>query len=133
MGSTGTVGGAGGNLKQQQLEVIQKYNPKDVNLNAQATWIESVNDIQTWQEAMHDDMYGEGDVTPDFKWEDALEAEKTGYITVYSSKPITAGSFVSPSKMIAVSYGNSNPYSMRVKLTDVAWIDMSEGQFVKVK
>lgn len=123
---------SGDALKQAQYELIQKFNPKDPNLNASATWVESVKDIQTWQEAMHDDMYGEGDVTPDFKWEDALKAEKAGQIMVYSSKPIKEGSFVTPSKMLAQSYGNKNPYSMTVKLDDVAWIDMSEGQYAKV-
>ena len=135
MGSVGSSAELTGNaLKQAQLEIIQKYNPKDVNVNAQATWVESVRDIQTWHEAMYDEMsYGEQDVTPDFTWEDAQRAEKEGYVTVYSSKPIKQGSFVTPSRMIAVSYGNNNPYSQRVKLTDVAWIDMSEGQFAQVK
>ena len=120
---------ANGGLKSRQLKVILENNPKDPRINASATWIESVKDIQTWEEAMHDDAYGGGDVAPDFTWEDAQRAEKEGYITIYSSKPIKLGSFVTPSRMIAVSYGNETPYSKRVKLNDVAWIDMSEGQF----
>lgn len=118
--------------KQKQLEIIQKNNPKDPSINASATWVESVKDIQTWEEAMHDDTYGEGDVTPDFKWEDAQKALKNGYIVVYSSYPIGQGTFVSPSKMIAETYGK-NVHSKLVKLEDVAWIDMSEGQYAKVE
>lgn len=119
--------------KQKQLEIIQKYNPKDPKINKQATWIESVKDIRTWAEAMEDDDYNGEGVAPDFTWEDAKKAAASGYVTVYSSKPIEQGIFVTPSRMIAVSYGNKNPYSKRVKVDTVAWIDLSEGQFADVE
>lgn len=121
--------------KSAQLAIIQKYNPKDKNINAQATWVESEKDIKTWDETMDDEWgYSAGDdVTEDFTWKDALEAQKSGYITVYSSKPIQQGTFVTPSKMIAVSYGNKNPYSKKIPVDKVAWIDRSEGQFADVE
>ena len=111
--------------KKAQLEIVKKYNPKNPDRNQQATWVESVDDIQTWEEAMNDEWsYKDSDVTPDFTLADIKKAQKEGYVTVYSSKPIKQGSFVTPSKMIAVNYGNKNPYTKRVKLTDVAWIDL---------
>jgi hypothetical protein len=120
--------------KKAQVEIIKKHNPKDYDINPGATWVESVDDIQTWDEAMNDEWsYKDSDVDPDFTWKDAQEAKKKGYVMVYSSKPIKQGTFVSPSRMIAVSYGNDHPYSKKVKLEDVAWIDLSEGQFAEIK
>lgn len=135
MGEKKKVDASSKEYKQKQLDIITKNNPKDKNVNSQATWVESISDIHTWKEAMEDESsgYAGEDVAPDFKWEDAQKALKNGYIMVYSSKPIKQGSFITPSKMIAVSYGNKNPYSMKVKLEDVAWIDLSEGQFAKLE
>jgi len=54
----------------------------------------------------------------------------SGIITVYSSHPIEAGVFVTPSKMEAESYsGDGKIYTKTVKLTDVAWIDPTQGQY----
>lgn len=126
-----TDGGAA--HKEAQLEIIQKYNPKDYDINPNATWVESVDDIMTWEEAMYNGDYAEDNVAPDFTWEDAQKAAKEGYVTVYSSYPIKQGIFVSPSKMIAESYsGNGKVYSKKMRLEDVAWIDTSEGQIAEV-
>ncbi len=55
-------------------------------------------------------------------------------MTVYSSHPIENGAFVTPSKMQAKDYaGGGKVYSAKVKTSDVAWIDASEGQLAKVE
>ena len=51
---------------------------------------------------------------------------------VYSSHPIKNGTFVTPSKMEAMSYASSDKvYSKVVSLYDVAWIDPTQGQYAK--
>ena len=70
---------------------------------------------------------------PDYRRSDAEEALRTGEITVYSSYPIEQGSFVTPSKMEAEGYsGTGKVYSKRVKLTDVTWTDITQGQYARV-
>ena len=64
----------------------------------------------------------------------AQEAIKSGKITVYSSYPIKQGIFVSPSYMEAESYAATGKvYEKTVKLTDVAWIDPTQGQYANVE
>ena len=123
----------GSSRKEQQAALIQKYNPKDYDLNPGATWVESADDILTWEECMYESDYAKSDVAPDFTWEDAQKAASQGWVTVYSSYPIKQGTFVSPSKMIAESYaGNGKVYSKKAKLDNVAWIDTSEGQYAEL-
>ena len=120
-------------VKQQQLEIIKKYNPM---LDDYHTGIRTIDDIKTYQEALNDDLDGEiQDLTPDFKADELRKALETGEITVYSSYPIEQGVFVTPSKMEAGSYaGNINKvYSKKIKLLDVAWIDTLQGQYAKVE
>lgn len=107
--------------KEEQLEIILSSNPAEDDLHV---WIRSVDDILTFEEA-----FAEGSCEPDFTDEDIANAEKTGRVTVYSSKPIKNGIFVTPSAMEASAYsGNRKIYRARVKLDDVAWIDDSQGQ-----
>lgn len=76
----------------------------------------------------------DGSTTPDFTENDLRKTLETGEVTVYSSKPIEQGIFVTPSKMEAESYaGNGKVYSKRVRLDDVAWIDSLQGQYAKVE
>ena len=111
-------------LKEQQFELIQKYHPK-ADWDYQ-TWINSVDDVKTYQEAVDDDRAG----TPDFDDADIDRALKTGRVRVYSSHRIRIGTFVTPSRMEAENYaGSENVYSKTVPLTDVAWIDSLQGQF----
>lgn len=52
------------------------------------------------------------------------KAIDSGEITVYSSKPIKAGNFVTPSKMEAKSYaGSGKIYEEKLNLNDISWID----------
>lgn len=114
-------------IKEKQLDIIQKNNPMTDEYH---TGIRSVDDIKTFEEAMQDD---ESFVYGDFTQEDAQEALKNGKVTVYSSKPITQGSFVSTSQNMAKDYaGSGKIYSQEVNLNDVAWINGDEGQYAKI-
>lgn len=116
--------------KQEQLDIIKNNNPANDDVH---TWIRSVEDIKTYQEALQEDLDGEAqDLTPDFKKADLEKALETGKMTVYSSYPIEQGIFVTPSKMEAQSYaGNGEVYSQEVNIDDVAWIDTLQGQYAK--
>lgn len=122
-------------LKQKQNDIIQKNNPVADDYH---TWIRSADDIKTFDETLQDSDYKEyyeaGENFDDsYTAEMAKKALETGKITVYSSYPIGQGVFVSPSKMEAESYsGDGKVYSKEVALTDVAWIDPTQGQYAKV-
>ena len=92
--------------------------------------IRDADDIKTFEEAMKDSesfFYG------DFSLKDARKALKEGKVTVYSSKPIEQGGFVSTSKNMAKDYaGGGEVYSRRVDIDDIAWINGDEGQYAKV-
>ena len=117
-------------LKEWQIDVIQRTNPAP---DANYTWIRSVSDVLTFDEALQDsDWIGweVGYFDPDYSGVDAKQALATGIITIYSSYPIEQGVFVTPSKMEAMSYsGTGWVYCKTVLLTDVAWIDPTQGQY----
>lgn len=118
--------------KKVQLDIINATNPAPDSYH---TWIRSEDDIKTPEEAYKsaiDDGFDENDnITPDLSMADWKQAIKNGYITVYSSYPIKNGAFVSSSKMEASQYGGSKIYSEKVPLSNVAWIDLLQGQFAK--
>ncbi len=115
--------------KQKQLDIINKTNPAP---NDQNTWVRNVEDILSPEQAFKDDDNFIG--TPDFTIKDAKKALEDGEVIVYSSYPIKDGVFVTPSKMEATLYaGTKTPYSKKVKLRDVAWIDSNQGQYAEVK
>ena len=121
-------------FKQAQFDIIQNNNPADdVNMPGH-TWIRSVDDIKTFSEAVTEDGYAsEEGVTPDFTADMVNDAIEKGTVTVYSSKPIKNGAFVTPSKMEAQNYaGDGKVYSKKVSLQDVAWIDPLQGQYAEV-
>lgn len=114
-------------LKERQNAIIQAAHP--ANPDSQQTWINSADDIMTFDEATDGIDY---DVTPDYTAAMIEEAKQSGYITVYSSNNIRNGTFVTPSKMLAQDYaGGGDVHSMRVKLSDVAWIDEEQGQYAR--
>ena len=117
---------ANNDLKSKQLEIVKNANPMTDNYHV---GIRSAADIKTFEEAMKDGesfFYGDFDIT------DAEKALKSGEITVYSSKPIEQGGFVSTSQNMARDYaGGGKVYSKKVKLDDVAWINGDEGQYAK--
>ena len=112
--------------KKKQLEIIQEHNPAP---NDYSTWVRTVDDILTAREAFASEA--ENGVYPDFNKEDMENALSSGEVTVYSSHPIAEGAFVTPSRMKASDYVGvgGKIYAKTVKLTDVAWIDESEGQY----
>ena len=118
-------------LKERQMQIIQETNPADDDYH---TWIRSAEEIKTFREAIEDPEWAEYDeYNPDFTRAMAEEAMESGEIEVFSSYPIEAGGFVSPSRMEAESYsGNGRVYSKTVPLTDVAWIDPTQGQYAPV-
>lgn len=113
--------------KTRQLEIIRNSNKMTDDYHV---GIRDVDDIKTFEEAMKDDesfFYG------DFGLEDAEKALREGKVTVYSSKPIEQGGFVSTSKNMAKDYaGGGEVYSRKVNLDDVAWINGDEGQYANI-
>lgn len=108
--------------KQEQCDLIQKVNPPKGFM----TWVRTVEDVMTYEEA------NEGidsDPCCDFSFEEMQKAMRSGFITVYSSHPIKNGIFVTPSALEAASYsGDGFIRCARVRLTDIAWIDETQGQ-----
>ena len=88
--------------KQAQLDVIQKSNPVEDDYH---TWIRSTDDIHTFREALNDPEWADYDeFDPDYTKAMAEQALRDGEIEVFSSYPIKAGVFVTPSRMEAESY-----------------------------
>ncbi|MBO4725719.1 MAG: hypothetical protein J5622_04340, partial [Firmicutes bacterium] len=115
--------------KERQLEVIKRNNPMGDDLH---TGIRSASDIKSSKEVF--DIDAEEYLYPDFTKQDGEKALSSGKITVYSSKPIKEGGFVSPSKLCAQDYaGSGKIYSKEVDVNDIAWIDNGEGQYAPVE
>ena len=121
------------NLKQNQLEIIQKNNPMTDDYHV---GIRNVNDIKTWEEVLQLDDDIEGQFAwGDYARDDAEQALKEGKIKIYSSNPIEQGTFVSTSYIQAEEYAGgrgSKVYEKIVPLNEVAWINGDEGQYAKV-
>jgi len=117
-------------FKRAQFNIIQATNPM---LDDYHTGIRSVEDIYTFEEAYRKDIDTDNFMlSPDYKQKDVEDALESGSITIYSSKPIQNGVFVTPSKMEAEAYSaNGKTYSKIVALSDVAWINNYEGQYAK--
>ena len=115
--------------KEKQLDIIRQSNPMMDDIH---TGIRDIDDIKTLNQVINDpseEFYG----APDFTRDMAEKAVNDSSITVYSSKPIENGVFVTPSKMEAQNYaGNGEIYSKEVNPLDIAWIDSIEGQYAKV-
>lgn len=113
--------------KRKQYEIIQSTNPMEDDYHV---GIRSPKDIKTFAEVINDD---ESFAWGDFSKKDAERALKKGSITVYSSKPIENGNFVSTSKIQATEYaGGEKIYTKEVPIEDVAWINGDEGQYAKI-
>lgn len=119
-------------IKEEQLKIINKENPMRDEYH---TGIRSVDDIKTPEEAFKTKIDEDEDyIYPDFTKKDGEKALETGKITVYSSKEIKQGGFVSTSKMMAEDYaGGGKVYEQEIDIKDVAWIDSNEGQLAKIK
>lgn len=117
--------------KKKQYEIIQSTNPMEDDYHV---GIRSPKDIKTFAEVINDDINDdESFAWGDFSKKDAERALKKGSITVYSSKPIENGNFVSTSKIQATEYaGGEKIYTKEVPIEDVAWINGDEGQYAKI-
>lgn len=120
--------------KERQLSIINDTNPM---LDDYHTGIRKVEDIKTFEEAMAEakadfDEYGYYSSYPDTPNSVLENALKTGKITVYSSKPIVNGNFVTTSKMCAKDYaGGGKIYTETLPTSDIAWINVEEGQVAR--
>ena len=116
--------------KAKQLAIIEATNPMTDDYH---TGIRTVDDILTAEEALGKNNF-EG-LYDDFTEEMAQKALETGKVTVYSSKPIETGGFVSTSKSNAQDYAGPHRkvYSKEISINDLAWIDESEGQYAPVE
>ena len=113
--------------KQKQLDIIQKNNKMQDDYH---TGIRNIKDIKTFEEAIQDN---ESFVYGDYSLEDAQRDLERQKVTVYSSKPISQGGFVSTSKNMAQDYaGKGKVYSKEVSINDVAWINGDEGQYANI-
>lgn len=130
--SVNSISNSTENVKQKQLEIIEKVNPAPDTYH---TWIRKVEDIKTLAETLEDSDWADGDeFNPDLTRDMIEEAIESGEITVYSSYPIEQGVFVSPSYMEAASYsGDGNVYEKTVSIDAVAWIDPTQGMYANTK
>ncbi len=116
-------------LKKKQLDEILKTNPMTDDYHV---GIRTLEDVKTFGEVLNDKESFEWG---DFSREQAKEAFKKGTITVYSSKDIKNGTFVSTSYQQALEYAGQNKNkvnSKEVSIYDVAWINGDEGIMAKV-
>lgn len=119
--------------KYEQFKIVQKTNPMTDDYHV---GIRKPSDIKTWDEVVKQGSQdGESFSWGDFSEKDAQKALETGKITIYSSKPIGKGGFVSTSKSQSEQYagGEGNKvYKKTVSLDEVAWINGDEGQYAPV-
>lgn len=119
--------GISNQIKQQQLDIINNSNPMTDDYH---TGIRNIDDIKTFEEAIQDD---ESFVYGDYSKEDAQRDLQNGTVTIYSSKPIENGAFVSTSQNMVKDYaGNGQIYSKEVPINEVAWINGDEGQYANI-
>lgn len=111
----------------RQFDVIQKSNPM---LDSYHSGVRSVDDIKSAQQVFSKEEFSG---TPDWTYADARKALKNGKVTVFSSKDIIDGAFVTPSMMEAINYaGGGSFYQREVSIDNVAWIDSVEGQYAPI-
>lgn len=134
-GNSNTLFDKNNPLHQAQLKIIENTNPAPDSYH---TWIRNADDIYNFEDTLKEpnfdpDFIGD-DFDPSYSWDMAQNAIKDGEIDVYSSYPIVTGNFVTPSEMEALSYsGTGKVYKKRVPLSDVAWIDPTQGQYAPPK
>jgi len=121
-------------MKLMQLAVIQRANPMQDDYH---TGIRTVDDIRTFAEAWQDEQrYRDCADWGDFTHEQAREALRSGFVTVYSSHDIKQGDFVTTSYTHALQYAGADPQGVKtaiVPLNAVAWIDIDQRVFTGVQ
>ena len=117
--------------KDLQFRIIQEMNPMRDDIH---TGVRSPKDILSAKEAFQSKVDEDSYAYPDFTKADGTAALKRGSVTVYSSRPILPGAFVTPSRMQAKDYaGGGKVYSARVPIEDVAWLHSDEGQYAPLE
>lgn len=118
--------------KAEKLKVISKNNPAPDDFH---TWIRTEDDILDFPTARRYTLEDIGDVSsyPDVTKEMLDEAERTGKIRLFSSRPFSLGGFVTPSQMQAKDYaGKEKIYEGIFDIDDIAWINADEGQIARM-
>jgi len=122
-----------GDFKSEQLEIIKKTNPMNDDYH---NGIRNVEDIKSFEEVLELNDEKEGQFAwGDYTRKDAMRDLKNGTVTIYSSKPIENGNFVSTSYIQAQQYAGgegAQVYSKKVNINEVAWINGDEGQYANV-
>lgn len=120
--------------KEEQLQTILKTNPMRDDYHYGTRTIDDVHTLQEVVDHIDEVNAGKGwsrNGYPDIDdsvYDDALES---GWIDVYSSKPIVNGNFVAVSPMMAQEYGSMNRppnYHKRLRIGEVSWLDPEQGQ-----
>ena len=111
--------------KEQKLKAITKANKMADDYH---TGIRTIDDIYDLNEVLDD--FGNPDITREML-ENAIKNDK---IKVYSSKPFSQGSFITPSKMMAQDYAGRNGkiYEIEISPNDIGWISGDEGQIARM-
>lgn len=108
--------------KEAQFQTLQETNPMRDDYHTgirSANEINYLNDLVKNYNADTSEMFA----YPDFTLDDAKRAISKGEIEVFSSKPIEAGAFVTPSRMMAQDYaGSGEVYSKVIPIEDFAAI-----------
>ena len=125
------------NWTKEERETIAAFLVKqNPCLDNYHSWVRSGEDVLTFEEALYQDNPYDGTpgwcVYPDFTGADVEKALASGKMTVYSSYPIKAGTFVSVSRMEAEIYAGGpgkKVYSKLVSMDEVAWLDNTQGMF----
>lgn len=120
------------NIKNAQFEMLQETNPMKDTYH---TGIRSPEEINRLGDLVNNFDENEMFSYPDFTLKDAQNAVNSGKITVYSSKPIEAGTFITPSKMMAQDYAGSTGevYSKTIPIDDFAAISSGdEGNYLPI-
>lgn len=115
----------------EQARVVTEANPM---LDDYHRGVRGRKDVMTFDEVLAEaekawDEYG--DLTyPDMDIDMLRQAKEDGTITIYSSKPIEAGVFVTPSRMNAEDYaGGGRVFEKQVSVDEIAWTGEDEGQY----
>ena len=124
--------------KQAQFDIINETNPMTDDYHV---GIRKVEDIKTFDEVMEtarreseEGGWPELASYPDIENSLLEEALETRRIVIYSSHPISNGTFVTPSYIQADEYSGmtGEVYSKEVSVDDIAWINTDEGQYASL-
>ena len=110
--------------RNKAVSIINSTNPMKDNYHL---GIRTVDDVLTLEEAFKSEPPTNPDVSDNY----IQSCIESGKIRVYSSKRITPGTFVTPSRMMAKDYaGSSNVFNKTVNVSSVAWINCDEGVYI---